>query len=247
MAKETSLYRYSYKEYLEDILKGSGLIIITGLLFYQSIYCCFILSPALYFYIKKKKKERLSRQQWKLNLEFRDGITAISAALCAGYSAEHAFEETLKDLSLIYPKNSMILREFTYMNNQLHMNITAEKVLSEFGNRTGIEDIISFAEVFATAKRSGGDLIQVIRTTGDILSDKLEVKREIITLLAAKKLEAEVMKRVPLGIIGYLLLTSPDFLTPLYHNLAGNLIMTILLLIYMAAGRAVDKIIAIEV
>lgn len=247
MAKETSLYRYSLKEYIEDILKGEGLIFITGYLFYRSIFYCMVLSPALYFYLRKKKKERYSRQQWKLNIEFRDGIAAVAAALCAGYSAEHAFEEALKDLRMIYPIDSMIIREFTYMNNQLRMNIPAEKVLSEFGNRTGIEDIISFAEVFATAKRTGGDLIQVIRTTGDILSDKLEVKREIITLISAKKLEAEVMKLVPLGIIGYLSLTSPDFLTPLYHNLLGIVIMTILLLLYMAAGRAVDKIIAIEV
>lgn len=247
MDKGTSLYRYSFKEYLEDILKGAGSIFITGYLFYRSIYCCLALSPALYFYIRKKKKERQSRQQWKLNLEFRDGIAAVSAVLCAGYSAEHAFEEALKDLSLIYPKDSMIVREFTYMSNQLRMNITAEKVLSEFGIRTGIEDIISFAEVFTTAKRTGGDLIQVIQTTGDILSDKLEVKREIVTLVSAKKLEAEIMKRVPLGIIGYLSLTSPDFLTPLYHNPLGIVIMTILLFLYAVAGRAVDKIIAIEV
>ncbi len=240
-------YSLSYKEKLEDLLKGAIRLICIGLLFYRSIYASIFLSPALYFYLRKRRRERRLERQWKLNQEFRDGIAAISAALCAGYSAENAFDEALKDLRLIYAKDAMILREFTYMINQIRMNITVEKALSDFGERSCIEDIISFAEVFSTAKRTGGDLIQVIRSTSTTLSDKLEVKREILTLISAKKLEAEIMKTIPLGIIAYLSLSSPDFLTPLYHNPLGITLMSVLLLLYLAAAQAVDKIISIEV
>ncbi len=245
--KESKRYPISLKERLEDLLKAAVRILLIGFLFYRSFCACLFLSPGIYLYLRKKRAERISIRQWKLNIEFRDGIAAVSAALCAGYSAENAFEEALKDLGLIYPKDSMIMKEFHYINNQIRMNITVEKALSDFGERTGIEDIISFAEVFSTAKRTGGDLIQVIRSTCSILSDKLEVKRQIITLITAKRLEAEIMKMIPLGIIGYLSLSSPGFLTPLYHNLLGITVMTILLLLYLAAAQAVDKIISIEV
>ena len=245
--KESKRYPMSLKEILEDLLKGAARIILIGFLFYRSVYACLFLSPGIYLYLKSKRAERLSRQHWQLNLEFRDGIAAVSAALCAGYSAENAFEEALKDLGLVYPKDSMIIKEFHYINNQIRMNITVEKALNDFGERTGIEDIISFAEVFSTAKRTGGDLIQVIRSTSSVLSDKLEVKREIITLITAKKLEAEIMKMIPLGIIGYLSLSSPGYLTPLYYNPLGVTVMTILLLLYLAATQAVNKIVSIEV
>jgi tight adherence protein B len=247
MAKEEKEYGITYKELLLDLLVGAIRLALIGFLFYRSLYASLFLSPGLYLYLRKKRKERKTRRQWQLNLEFRDAIAAVSAALCAGYSAENAFEEALKDLSLIYPKEAIILRELTHINNQIRLNIPVESALTEFGERSGIEDIISFAEVFSTAKRTGGDLIQVIRVTSSSLSDKLEVKREILTLLSAKKLEAEIMKIVPLGIIGYLSLSSPGFLNPLYHNLLGIILMTVLLLLYLAAIKAVDKIVSIEV
>ncbi len=247
MARKDKGKQIYLKETLADLLEGVARISLIGFLFYRSAFACLLLCPGIYLHLQKKRKERIARNQWKLNLEFRDGLAAISAALSAGYSAENALVEALKDLSLIYPRNAMILKEFAFMNNQIRMNITVEKALNEFGERSGIEDIISFAEVFSTAKRTGGDLIQVIRSTSATLNDKLEVKREILTLITAKKLEAEIMKSVPLGIIGYLTLSSPGFLTPLYHNLLGVTIMTILLFLYLGAMKAVNKIISIEV
>jgi tight adherence protein B len=186
-------------------------------------------------------------RRWKLNLQFRDGILALSAALEAGYSAEHAFEEACKDLRLIYTEDSLIMREFSYMTNQIRMNITVEKALSEFGERTGIEDILSFSEVFSTAKRTGGDLINVINICSNIICDKIEVKREIITLITAKRLEANIMKVIPVLILVYLSVSSPGFLDPLYHNLLGIIAMTGFLLCYLGAYLLIDKIIAIEV
>ncbi len=133
------------------------------------------------------------------------------------------------------------------MIQQLHMNITIEKVLEDFGERTGIEDIISFAEVFATAKRTGGDLVHVIKVTSNTISDKIDIKREIITLISSKKLEANIMKVIPQGILFYLNLTSPGYLDPLYHNVFGVSVMSILLIIYLLAIKIMQKIMDIQV
>lgn len=180
-------------------------------------------------------------------MEFKDGILALSAALEAGYSAERAFEEAYRDLEKIYPKNAMILKEFKYIIHQLHMNITIEHALNDFASRSGIEDILSFSEVFQTAKRTGGDLIQVIKLSSNIISDKIEVKREIVTLITSKYFEANIMKIMPLAILIYLSLSSSDLLNPLYHNLIGNFIMTMFLFFYLIAYRIIDKIVAIEI
>ena len=45
-----------------------------------------------------------------------------------------------------------------------------------------------------------------------MLGDKIDVKKEIETTLAAKKAEQMVMSLMPAGIIIYLKLTSPGFL-----------------------------------
>lgn len=240
-------YHYSLIESIRYLITGVLIISVLGCVFYQSIFGVIFLSPLLIVYLKKKKEELRKERLWRLSLEFRDGILALSAAMEAGYSAEKAFEEAYKDLEGIYPEDSLIRKEFAYIINQLRMNITVEAALNDLSNRCQLEDIQSFTEVFTTAKRTGGDLIRVIKITSGIISDKIEIKRDIITMITAKRLEANFMKIIPLIMIAYLLLSSPDFLSPLYHNLIGAVIMTVFLIIYLVAYLMVDRIIAIEV
>jgi len=245
--EDYNTYHFTLKENITVILQGILIITVLGGLFYQSIFGILFLSPIIILYRKAKIKQRISTRKWQLNMEFRDGILSLSAALGAGYSAEHAFEEARRDLKLLYQEEAHIMQEFSYLINQIRMNITTEKALIEFGERTGVEDIISFAEIFATAKRTDGDLIKVIKTTSNTISDKIEVKREIITLVTAKRYEANIMKLIPMGILCYLYFSSPGFLDPLYHNFFGVAVMTILLSCYLCAYLLIEKIVAIEI
>jgi tight adherence protein B len=236
----------SVKENIISILMGMLFDVILGELFYRSVIGVLFLGPIVYFYRRRKAGNLIKERKWRLNLEFKEGITALSAALEAGYSAENAFEEACRDLMKTGQENMLILKEFEYIVKQLRMNITVEKALSDFGVRTGIDDIKSFSDVFGTAKRTGGDLIHVIRITSRIISDKIEVKREIRTLVTAKRLEANIMKAIPLFILIYLSVSSPGFLNPLYHNILGVTVMTVFLFSYLGAFLMIDKITAIE-
>ena len=247
MINNYNSYQLTVKENTRYILQGMIGVVILGTLFYQSILGALFLSPMIYFYRKSIIKVLIKERKWKLNLEFRDGILALSAALEAGYSAEHAFDEAYKDLRMIYLEEALVIKEFSYIINQIRMNISVEKALNDFGERTAIEDIQSFSEVFSTAKRTGGDLINVIKITSNIISDKIEVKREIITLITSKRMEANIMKIIPLLILIYLSVSSPGFLNPLYHNLFGAVVMTIFLACYLGAYLIINKIVAIEV
>lgn len=247
MIKSYDVYYFSIKEYIRYIFEGIFLVAILGLLFYKNLFAMIFLSPLIILYLKKKKEELVIKRKWQLNIQFRDGINSLSAALGVGYSAEHAFIEAIKDLKRMYPKGAMIIKEFNYLVNRIQMNIPVEKALSDFGERSKVEDIINFSEVFATAKRTGGDLIGIIRTSSKLISEKIEVKREIISMISAKKYEASIMKIVPLGILIYLSISSPGFLDPLYNNIFGVFLMTILLAIYLSTFHVIDKITAIEV
>lgn len=247
MIRDYNQYQLSFLENVRFIAFGLLAVILLGILFYRSFIGIMFLSPVIFFYRRSKIGRLAEDRKWRLNLEFKDGITALAAALEAGYSAENAFEEAYKDLSLMYPEGSLILQEMTCIINQIRMNIAVEKALHDFGERTGIADIISFCEVFYTAKRTGGDLIHVIKTTSNVIHSKIEVKREIFTLIAAKRFEANIMKVTPLFILFYLSVTSPDFLNPLYHNVTGVTIMSLFLIIYLGAYLLINKIVAIEV
>ena len=235
------------KDYIVGTLKGLLLIITISYLFYGSILSAILLSPYLIWYLKSWEKECIKKKKQALGLQFKEAIQALSTALNVGYSLENAMKETMKDLQLIYKKDELILREFGYMLHQLEMNLPVERVLNEFALRTEVEDIQTFVTVFGMAKRSGGDMIGIIGNAVRQISEKIEVKLEIETILSAKRLEFKVMSVVPLAMIAYMKISFPDFMNVLYGNATGYVIMTVCLGIYVISYVAGKRMIEIEV
>ena len=165
-------------------------------------------------------------------------------SLTAGYSLEHAFSDAKRDLSFMYPPDAVIFGELDEIIAGLKVNIPIEKMLQDFGHRSGIEDIENFANVVMAAKRSGGNLIRIIEKTVGNISDKLRLEEEMETMITAKKLEEKIMMIMPYGILLYLRLSNGEFLGVLYHNAVGVMLMTVFLLgVYLAnmwASRIID-------
>lgn len=182
-----------------------------------------------------------------MNRGFADALAAFSAALEAGYSAENALAECAKDLAMLYPEEEPIRKEFRYLERQLQNNRSLEEAFTDMAVRTGDEDILCFAEVFEIAKRSGGDLIQVIKAAERNMAERAEVKREIRTILTAKRLEGNIMNVMPCGILAYFLLCDPAYLEPLYAGPVGRLLMCCLLAVYFGCICWARKITEIEV
>ena len=130
--------------------------------------------------MEEKGKRRFERQ-------FQDALQSLEAQLNVGYSMENAIKEVQRDLQIMYDRHTLIVREFTYMVRQLNLNVTAEAAWKDFAARVALPEVDTFVTVFSLAKRSGGDSILIIKNAVRQLGDKAEVKREIDTVIAAKK------------------------------------------------------------
>lgn len=180
-------------------------------------------------------------------MQFKEAIEALSAALNVGYSVENAMREAFQDIRLLYRKEELIVREFRYMVRQLDMNVTMEHVLNGFAARTEDEEVRTFVDVFSMAKRGGGDMIGIIRNAVYQIGEKIDVKREIELIMAAKKMEFQVMSVVPFAMICYIKLSFPEFVDVLYGNPLGICVMTICLLIYIVSYEIGKRIVEVEV
>lgn len=239
-------YHYTKSEFIKYTLKGTGIFFSILYLFYRNLFILFLLIPFVYVYLRVQKKKLIQERKWVLTLQFKESILSLSAALNAGYSIENAFVETLSDLRFMYEEDAYIIKEFNHIIYQLQMNRTIEEALEDFAGRSHVEEISQFSQLFVTVKRTGGNIVKIIGQTGKTLSDKIEVEREINTLITAKKYETKIMCTVPLGMIGYMWICSPGFLDPMYDNLLGNTIMTIMLFIYGVAYFVANKIMEIK-
>ncbi len=133
------------------------------------------------------------------------------------------------------------------MIRQIYLQIPMDQILYEWARRVDQEDLQSFVNVFVTAKKSGGDSLKVIRDSIAQIRDKMEMQREIDTILAARKYEFRVMSVIPFGIVAYMKLSFPEFMGALYGNLIGAGVMSACLAVYLAAWYLGRKIVNIEI
>ncbi len=218
-----------------------------GRLFYDSWIAVAVLMPLAipwFFYQKEQQRKRNIRL---MGIQFRDAIASVLTNLKAGYSVENAFMEVLKDMELLYGKKSLIAGELSGIKKGIRNNIPIEKLLFRMGRETENPDIQDFAEVFAVAKRSGGNMTEIIARTITVISQKMDVEKEIDVLISAKRMEARIMNLVPFFIIFYINVTSPGFFSPLYHNIFGIALMTVCMGFYVAAYLLSERIVNIYV
>jgi tight adherence protein B len=129
----------------------------------------------------------------------------------------------------------------------LENNVVLEKLLYELGVRSRLPDIMQFADVFLIAKRSGGNMTEILEKTAGVIEQKIETDKEVQLMISARKVEQKIMNMVPFLIIFYIGTTSRGFFEVLYHNLIGVAVMTVCLLFYGAAYLLSRRIVEIEV
>lgn len=224
-----------------------SVLLVTAWLFFDFSISSLILFLYFPIALMRRRKEEERRRKWEINLAFKDALVCLENALAVGYSPESSVRESVKSLEQLYGKEHAICREFRRMTKQMELGTTMEDVFLEFGQRSDVADVKQLADIFAIVKRTGGNLSQVLRQTGSVLQEKIELKRELHTAIAAKQMEFKVMCAVPYGILLYLKLCAPALSTALYHNTFGVCFMWGILAVYLGLKALGERIIQGEI
>ena len=242
-----STYRMKSNERAETLLIFLLLDGAVSFLFFRSWWAFGLLLPLYLMFRQMRKEDFRRRHQRNIREQFLTGMQFVSTSLSAGYAVENAFLEGEKELKKVYNPDTYMVQAFHRINDQVRINRPLESILLELARNSEAEDILQFAEVFQAARRSGGDLIAIIRNTVSSIQAKEETQKEIETVLSGKMMEQTMMSLIPLMILGYVSLTSPEFMEPMYHSLAGTFIMSVSLAVYGFAVWWGRKIMDIQV
>ncbi len=242
------VYNMRADEFILTLILSMGACFMIGILFYENIFLSALLSLMGIFYVPKRKKELLRKRKEALLIQFKDALYFISVALSAGRSFESSVLDTHKAMKGIYDnENADIIQELKIMKQRILMNESVESCFYDLAQRSEIEDIKSFADVIMISKRSGANLVEVIKNTSTTISEKVEIKQEISTLIAGKKFEQKVLSVMPFIMVFFLKSSSPTFLAPLMNTAFGHVVMTIALLMIVSGVLLGQKIMHIEV
>ncbi len=237
-------YHWKRGEKIRTIIICGGITGILAYFFYRSVLAILPLSGAGIYAFAAIGKKKATMEREELTAQFRECILAVSTSLQAGYSVENAFLDSRQDMALMYGEGALICGELDIIRRGLTINISLEELLLDLANRSGCEDIAQFAQIFALAKRSGGNMAEIIRSSANQIGKQIELRQELKMLLGGRRMELAIMEVMPFGMLLYIDLGNPGYFAPLYHNLTGVAIMTGCLAVYLGAYFMGEHILA---
>lgn len=240
-------YTLTRREWITAFIIAGSAAGVIGYLFYHHVIVALLCTGLGAIYPRFRRRSLLHKRRTELSLQFKQALYSLSSSLAAGRSVENAFYEVVQDLQLLYPDaNTDLIREFRIIRVRLENGEPIEQAVQDFSRRAGIEDITNFADVFTACKRTGGDLVEVVRRTSTMIGEKIDIQQEISVMVAQKKFESKVIMLAPVGFLAFLNMSASDFMTPMYSGV-GIIVSTFALFGLIGCSVWIMKIMDIRV
>lgn len=229
------------------ILCAAGAVGISYLM-YRNILFAGIVIP-LFPKIRSFVRVTLAdRRRQKYMDEFRDFLFMASTSIGAGRSMKDAVAESIPSLRSIHGQDSILASElykaYERMENGRENDIT---VLMDLAYASGCEDVYDFVTIYSICKSTGASLIIALSRAASVIIDKMTIEREVTEIVRRKKSEGLIIFTMPVIVILFLNLCSPDYIAPMYESIAGRLIMTTVIASNAGIYSLIQRIARIEI
>lgn len=201
-AQDYNIHQVSSKERVVWFVVGMLVSAAVLYVFYERWYISLIVGAICgACFITIRRDQVIEKRKKALTLQFRSLLDTLSTSIGAGKNMFEAFDGAADDLTVQFTEDSDIVREVNIIRSGLYNNIQIEDLLLNFAERSGLEDIRNFANVFATCYKKGGNIKDVIKNTASIIGDKIEVQMEVDTMVAGQKNQQNIMLVMPVVFI----------------------------------------------
>lgn len=168
----------------------------------------------------------IKKRKAALRTQFFDMLEAMSVSMRAGNPPLRALESAREDLLLIYSEDTDIVTEINIIIGKFNNAVPLSEVFSDWAERSGLEDIASFASIYATIEGKSSRADEIVRETQQIISDKMEIEMEIDTMMTAAKSEVNIMLFMPLVVLGIIGYAGAGFMDAIYTTTMGRIVAT---------------------
>jgi tight adherence protein B len=183
----------------------------------------------------------IKKRRFKLRVQFYDLLEAMSVSMRAGNTIMKSLQSAREDLLLIYSQDSDIIIELDAIIGKFNNAVPLSEAFSDLAKRSELEDIASFATIYATIEGKSGKADEIVKETQQIISDKMEIEMEIDTLMTAAKSEVNIMLLMPLIILGVIGYAGAGFMDAIYTTGVGRVVSTggliVFVISYIMAGK----------
>jgi tight adherence protein B len=108
--------------------------------------------------------------------------------------------------------------------------------LDEIAERTASDDFAWVAQAIAIHREVGGNLAEVLDAVGHTIRERNAIRRQVKALSAEGKLSAVVLMALPFGIIGFISMTNPGYLSAFTESAVGYGMLAVAAIMMLVGG-----------
>lgn len=178
----------------------------------------------------------IEKRQRELRLQFKEFLESMSVAVGAGNVEAQAIKSALKDLKIAYNENADIVKEVENILLQYEKGGKLLKNLfQDLADRSGIDDIQSFATIYAVIEGKSDRFGDILLQTQEIIGDKIAIEQEIQTVITSAKSETNMMIVMPIIIVVAMSGMGGGLMDALFTSAVGHLVATVSIAIFAAS------------
>lgn len=228
-------YQFTVKEHIKCLMLFEILCIGGGWIFYDTLLLGIFGLPLYILFYKASYKYKCTKEQSRVQLEFKDTMLSIYSSLSAGTTLEEGIRRAANEQEKGLRMDSRMALELSLVCQKMDRNVPLNQCLEEMAMRCKNQDMMNFAQILSMGKKQGGNMVQMVRDSVEKIQRRIEMTYEIEGIIGAKRGEFIFMMIIPLGVILYMRVFSPEFMSVLYGNVVGAMLMTACLAVYFAA------------
>ncbi|SNS43737.1 tight adherence protein B [Geodermatophilus pulveris] len=158
---------------------------------------------------------RTGRRQAAFADALDDSLQLMASSLRAGHSLLRAVDAVSQEAA------APTSEEFARIVNETRVGRDLGDALDEVAERMGSDDFRWVAQAIGIHREVGGNLAEVLDTVGHTIRERNAIRRQVKALSAEGKLSAVVLMSLPFGIVAFLAVSNPAYLSGFTESPVG--------------------------
>ena len=211
------------------LLRGADIIVI-------AIACLAgFFGPWIYVTLSRNRRLRA------FNDQLSDTLNLMVNSIRAGYSILQAMEAVSEEMG------APISVEFGRVVREVQLGLTVEQGLDNMLRRITSDDLDMMATAIKVQREVGGNLAEVLDAISYTIRERIRIKGEIRALTSYGRGAGQLLTAVPIILSVIIYLISPDFMSQLFEDRCGWIMIGVAILGIILGYIVISKIVNIDV
>ena len=182
-----------------------------------------------------------SRRSSRFVDQMVDGLTLMSNGLKSGLSIPQAMKLIVDNMP------NPIAQEFELMLSQAALGVSLEEVLNDLAKRIPLSDVQMFVTAVNILKETGGNIAETFDTIVKTIRERIKIEKKIAAVTAQGVMQGTIITLTPFVLLVAFYFMDPAYITPLFTQTLGWIILVVMLVLQIIGGLMIRKIVTIKV